>query len=430
MRGVAPGMAHGGGNYKVTPASVLAPGVAPRPGPGVGRAKLTAEQWAQRQANLMVQAQIKAINDQKAAYLNELNNVQNSQIERGRQLAQSLRDMNYSGAILTPFGQMAASDRAYASGFGNAVASGANAAAADATNMLGGDSSNVRNEGGAMGSVMNTEFGLTPANVLTATGNAYAQDAANQPGIAAASAYQGAMLGYKPDLAQFDTKIAELLANKPQTMMDLLKQRYALINARTSTRLAAQKEARYRQQAAFQQKMDIIKFKADQEYRQAEIYASQGRLALAQQHLLLAQQHERAYEAAAAAGAAGGGGRKSTSSTVPGTPAFNAKMLQKIGGAQDKMMKDATLYLKGIVPKNLTDAPSPDYQRKVANARNRLLRKYGYLATTPAAKKMLRQTVDAVVQDAIQYILDSGGKSGSTGPGLNTFFVPQPGQGQ
>lgn len=232
----------------------------------------------------MIAAQMKAIEDQKNAYLLQMAQQQNWQIGRGQELAKALQNMNYAGAIMTPFGQMAASTQGLAGGFANAVQSGADAAAADQANMQGGVGTDVRNEGAGMGSVMNTELGLNPADALRAAGQGYAADAAKQPGIQAASAFQAAMMGYHPDISQFMMKEAELRAGAPQQILDLMSQRQKM-------RYAAQDQALQLKKYKFDQQMAVLKQRQDWALAQAKLALSQGNAERANQYLAIAEQN-------------------------------------------------------------------------------------------------------------------------------------------
>lgn len=263
-------------------------------GKGGGKKGQNKWAWAQSQADRLINAQVKAIEDQKNAYLLQLYDQQNAQIQRARALSQELANMGFGGKIMTQFGQMGASNRDLTQGMANSVRSEANASAADQANQLSGtgQEGDVRNQGDVMGSVMNQQFGIIPGNTLEQMGQAWGADANRQPGFEAAQGFQDAMMNYKPDLAEFFSQIADIKSQRPGMVQDLLSQRAKARYDAQKLQWAQQDRRQKLADAAYKRKMDNLERERDWFLDQARLAQSQGRMDVSYQYLALAQQRE------------------------------------------------------------------------------------------------------------------------------------------
>ena len=95
------------------------------------------------------------------------------------------------------------------------------------------------------------------------------------------------------------------------------------------------------------------------------------------------------------------GSKGSTSSTVPGTPAYNAKAMQSVGKARKDIDKDVSKLFRDPDPLKGENPLGPKVATvSYTQAAQQLWQKYSYLATTSAAKKALRAQISAALRAA------------------------------
>ena len=239
--------------------------------------------WAQAQANKYIAAQIAAIQESQKLYLDELNKAAQERVKQGQALASWMQGQNFPGRVQGLY-QTAGSDiTGYAGGFGGEMRDIANADAAQQANMLSGTGQEgaIRNEGQGMSDVLYGAYGWSPAKKFAETGAAYASDAALQPGFAAQFAQAEAIKQQQEGMSalkDFALKMAEAKSGKLDLVSDFTKMRQGA------------------QDAAFDRKMEVLKWQSDEHYRRYLIYEKQGNMKMAQQELALAQRKQRQAE--------------------------------------------------------------------------------------------------------------------------------------
>ena len=199
--------------------------------PGAGKKPpLSANAWAQREAQRYIDAQIKAIQESQKIYLDELNRQAQERVKQGQNLASWLQGQNFPGRIQGIY-QTAGSDIAgYGQGFATDIRDIASADAATQANLVSGTGQEgaVRNEGAGMGDVIYGAYGWSPARKFAETGAAFASDAALQPSFAARFAADEAMKLQQEGLGglkDFALQMAEARSGKYEVVQNLLAQR-------------------------------------------------------------------------------------------------------------------------------------------------------------------------------------------------------------
>jgi hypothetical protein len=354
--------------------------------------------WAQGQADKYIAAQIAAIQQSQKLYTDELNKAAQERVKQGQALASWMQGMNFPSRVQGVY-QTAGSDIAgYASGFGGEMRDIANADAAENTNMVSGTGQEgaVRNEGQGMSDVLYGAYGWSPAKKFAETGAAYGADAALQPAFAAQFAQAEAIKQQQEGmgaLKDFALKMAEARSGK----MDLVEKFKGM---RTDA-----------QGAAFERKMDILKWQSDEHYRRFMIYREQGKMVLANRELALAQRKQKQAEMEA--------------NRQFGLDVRQENRLNKPEGAKKPSiaqardsMKDVVEAQKKIVEEVVaaikTKAWTPSAGRSAERKAlvNRLFKSYSYLALTPQAKQRLKQIIMQAVNEAGRLGPQAGAGSG------------------
>lgn len=207
----------------------------PKPGRGVGPAPLSANAWAQREAQRYIDAQIKAIQQSQQIYLDELNRQAQERVRQGQALAAWLQGQNFPGRVQDIYRTAGSDVAGYAQGFATDIRNIASADAAQVNNMLSGTGQEARNEGAGMGDVLYGAYGWSPARKFAETGAAFAADAALQPSFAARFAADDAMKMQQEGLGalkDFALQMAEARSGKYKVVQDLLAQRQEAQDAR------------------------------------------------------------------------------------------------------------------------------------------------------------------------------------------------------
>lgn len=378
--------------------------------PAVKPKGMSPQQWAEEQVRRIIDAQVASINEQRKIYLDELTKRSQLEAQRGMALAQALRGMDFPGRIQSIYGAAQHDTAGLAQGFSGAMQGIANADAAQQAHMLSGTGQEgaVRNEGVGMADVNYGAQGFIPGRALGETGAAFAAQAALEPAFAAQMGQLEAGRVHQEGLQGLDdfTKaLIEIRSQRPQLVQDFLDKRQSMI-------LDQQKFALDRQDA---QREWYLKL--------AALEMSRGNSARADQYLKLANSRQNLSVAKAnmqnnknkgldASGALLPGfamkggrvvkvptpkskGKGSTSSTVPGTPAYNAAAMQKVGSAQKNIEADIKVLLTKPTAADIQAGADPFTTKKppYQKAFNQLWSKYKYLGTTAAAKKALREAI-------------------------------------
>lgn len=225
---------------KRAPAAQVAP---PRP------PRLNPDQWAQKQAEKYIAAQVAAIQEQQRIYLEELRRQAQVRMQQGQALASWLQGQNFPGRIQDVYRTAGSDITGYAQGFGTDIRNIASADAAEQTNMLSGTGQEgaVRNEGQGMSDVMYGAYGLSPARKFAETGAAFASDAALQPAfatqIAGQEAYDLQQEGMG-QLVEFAKAIAEARSGKAGLAQEFLDRRLKMQYEREDRQVEAQDRER------------------------------------------------------------------------------------------------------------------------------------------------------------------------------------------
>lgn len=204
------------------PAGVVIP-------PAVNTGGVSAEDWARQQATAYIQAQIDAINAQKQAYLDDLTQQSNLEIQRGQALSQALQSLNLPAQIQGVYQNASSDIGGLANAFAGSLRQTAQADTAAQQRMLSGSGQEgaVANNGTDMGDVVYGQSGYVPAKSLSEAGAAFGAEAALEPSYAqrigqvkAADVYSQGLEGLK----QFTQALMDAEAQRPQVESDALKQ--------------------------------------------------------------------------------------------------------------------------------------------------------------------------------------------------------------
>lgn len=191
--------------------------------------QMTLEEWLRQESSKWLQAQVDAINAQKQAYLDDLRQQQDLEIQRGQALSQALQGMNIPGRIQQIYGNASSDIGGLAQAFSGELRDQATADAAQQTRMLSGTGQEgaVPNNGAALGDVLYGSQGYIPARNASETGAAFASQAALEPGFAqrigqvkGADVYSQGLEGLK----QFTDALLQATSQQPQIEQQLLEQ--------------------------------------------------------------------------------------------------------------------------------------------------------------------------------------------------------------
>lgn len=416
---------------KVAPAPRRTPPVAPAAAPQV-----TPEEWARQQGEQYIQSLVDAINQQKSQYLTDLNAQADLERQRGAALAQALQQLNVPGQIQGIYQGAAQDVGGLAQAFSGSLRSTAEAEAADQQRQLSGTGQEaaVAHPGEALGNVLYGTQGYIPGTSLASQGAAFASQAALEPGFAqrigALNATDVLGQGMK-GLGDFADQIIQAKGQLPDIVHSLLSDRLDQLQF-----TAAQSQSGITNRLN-QQKQDLAILKNDQDfyYKQYLIAKSQGQEKRANQYLKLSQAREQRAQFASqgldvngnpkpgyhvdsdghvvkdgwrinAAGvpvkiSSAKSPKGSTSSTVPGTPAYNAKAQQAAGKARKDIDKDVAKLFRDPDPlKGENPLGGKVATVSYVEAAKQLWTKYSYLATTAQAKKTLRAQIAAALKAA------------------------------
>jgi hypothetical protein len=208
----------------------------------------TTQDWADAQADRIVNANLAAIQAREDAWRTGLQEEAKRRAEQAQRFAQMVQGMGIDKTIQGVFSNAGHDVAGYGAGFSGEMRQQADASAAETINMLGGDATGVRNEGENMGNVIHGVGGYIPASTLAAQGAAYGADAAMQPGF---------ML--QQGLLEAERGLSESLAENPflDAMMEARLQKTEISESFRSARLKQMADAR---DFAFD------KYKSDRDY--------------------------------------------------------------------------------------------------------------------------------------------------------------------
>lgn len=149
---------------------------------------------------------------------------------KAQALAEGLQKLGISQAVQQAFQNAGTAQAGLAQGFSGTIRDQAAAQAAEQQRMLSGTGQEgaVRNEGANMGNVTYGTGGFIPATALNTTGAAFGAQAALQPGFALQFGELAAAARRKQwadeELPGFTDQRLEILAKRPELLLDLLKQ--------------------------------------------------------------------------------------------------------------------------------------------------------------------------------------------------------------
>jgi hypothetical protein len=410
------------------------------------------EDWAREQAQRYVDSLIQGVNDQRQAYLDELQRNSQMEAQRGAALAQALQAMNVPGAIQNIFGGAADTIGGLAGGFSGSLKDTASQEAADQKRMLSGTGQDaaVVDNSAALGNAFYGKEGYIPGQSLAEQGANWAAQAALEPGFAqrigqvkAGDTWAAGQAG----LTDFAKQIADIKGGQFGMEQDLLKQRQSTLSDQRDYQL---------QQAKFQ----LSQINDDRNYwlKMQAYYQATGKLKLAQDAARRANHAESRYTAAEkrlenatmgldAAGNVAPGymrlpsgeivkrseyrqsqknkGLDENGNVLPGYKRTKTGQVVKVAtprsgsakgltpGQQQTAIRSALALEKDITAKDLPelakstglaalDTTSPRYKTEKARLQKSVSRalwvRYSPQATTPAAKKALRQLIARLVR--------------------------------
>lgn len=408
---------------KARPQPVPVRPAAPRP--------LTIDQWAEREANRIVEQQLSAIRAQENAWRTSLQEEAARRAQQAQNFAKMVQGMGLDAKIQGIY-QSAGQDVAgFGQGFAGQTREIADKSAAETINLLGGDATGVRNEGEAMGNVTYGMGGFIPSAELAAQGAAFASDAALQPGF---------ML--QQGLSDSERFLHEGLAENP------------FLDAILETKLQKQElKSNLREQKieinmkAQEQRLDQME--NDRKYWLAmqAMYLDQKKYKLAAQAEKRAQQAQRRYDQEARGMTPDGevapgfyrdpktgrivqngyrpdGTRISTKGDTPKkgsrlTANEQQAQLERVYKAEDDIRE-----LAGNLAREFGWTPSAGAKASKAK-RNRIAaairQRYGWV-TTPASKKALAQIIGRVLSALAKPGPAAPGGPASTGGGGSGLF--------
>lgn len=379
------------------------------------RGVLSIEEWAAQQSDKWYSQMAESLDAQRQIYLDELARQRDLQMQQGAALAEAMRAMNFPGAIQGVYQNAAGSQAGLAQGFSGALQDTAAADAAAQANMLSGTGQEgaVRNQGENMGNVIYGVGGYIPGKSLGETGAAFAADAALQPGFAQRQALEDAMAFYNEglgDLSDFAMKKAELEGGRYELEQSLIQGR------------------REEQAAAAEQRFEMLKWQADQHYRNYMLALERGDRKLAMREYKLAVRKQRQAEREAQRAheldlrQQDLDEREQDWRESPDNPDNQKKPGRKVTPTQARdSMKDVVAATDDVTQevamaiKKGEWVPSTGRSKQRKALVNRLFKQYAYLALTPAARKRLKQIIMKAVTDAGRLGPQRPGTSGGSG---------------
>lgn len=415
---------YGGGGGKPKPPARNSGGGG---GGGSSKKKFNLNTWAQQQADKYIQAQVQAIQEQQRIYMEELRRQAEDRVKAGQAFAGWLQGQNFPGQIQSIYQQAGNDITGYGSGFSQNMQAVANADAAAQMNMLSGTGQEgaVRNEGQNMGDVLYGAYGWSPAMKFAETGAAFAADAANQPSFASQIANMEAAQMHNEGLgalADFAKAIAEAKGTRPD-IIGQFKETW-------------QKS----RDAEFDRRMTMLKFQADQAYKEYLRLKGEGQEARANEYLAIAQRRQQQMENEAMGLDINGkplknkkDSRKDGPSTQPGSDAYRAarmKDVEKATGAIEDEFIEAFKNLDQKVLRGLDahDRQSPsfaDAKRLVITVMQNIRQKYSGLGVNAATRRRLdeiiRETADRVLIAYRKGLVETEA-SGGGGVDLDKYF--------
>lgn len=397
----------------------------PRP---AGPRPQTVDQWAEKEANRIVEAQLAAIRNRENAWRTSLQEEAARRAQQAQNFAKMVQGMGLDKQIQGIFSNAGHDVAGFGSGFSGQVRQTADAAAAETINLLGGDATGVRNEGEAMGNVTHGMGGFIPSASLAAQGAAFAADAAMQPGFMLQQGLQDSerFLHEATQDNPFLDLLMETKLKKEEIKSDLRSEKIA-INMK-----------------AQEQRLDQME--ADRKYWLAmqAMYLDQKKYKLAAQAEKRAQQAQTRYDQEARGMTPDGevapgfyrdpktgriiqngyrpdGTRMSTASGGKGkeggklTVNAQAEMLEKVYKAEPDIKEMATNLAKEY-GWNPTAGPKAN-----AKARNRIAaairQRYGWVTTTKG-KKALSEIIKRTLEAMAKMGPPAPGTGGQSGSGL------------
>ena len=291
----------------------------------------TAQQWADAQAQRIVDEQLQAIKDQQASYnqsLLEQAQQQAAQAQKFAAMVQSLGIPSRSRGSTAP----RAGHRRDGAGLRRVDPDTAAADAARQTRMVSGTGQEgaVRNEGTNMGDVVYGVGGYIPGKTMGEVGSAFAADAAKQPGFMLEQKIGDAQSAYNAALQEgnksFLDAIMQAKTSKTSISSDLYKQR---VDQNTTDR-----------------KMRLDQFNEDRNYwlKMQAYYQSIGKLKLSKDAASRAQQAENRYRNETM-------GRDADGNVAPGYVQLpNGAIVKRSDLASDAREKRYRMKDKGLAP--------------------------------------------------------------------------------
>ncbi len=370
----------------------------------------TAQQWADKQAQRIVDEQIKAIREQQTNYNQTLLEQAQRQSQAAEKFAQMVQGLGIDRRIQSIYGDAGRDISGMAGGFAGDIRSTAMADAAQQTNMLSGTGPEgaVRNEGTDMGDVVYGVGGYIPGKSLGEQGAAFASDAAMQPGFMLQQRINDAQKAYQ-----------EGLTGSNQTFLD------SILQAKTGKRdISSDLYDKRVSQNMAERKMRLDQYNEDRNYwlKMQAYYMSIGKMKLAQQAEKRAQQAEQRYRYETMGRDADGNvapkyvqlpnGTIVPRSTVSGgkgkkglTPNAKAEVLQSVLGKEDDILKALPDLAKTAGYDDLLrrmGPPTMKQRKELASVRAKIIKelwqRYAPLAITPQAKQALRKMLNRILQ--------------------------------
>ena len=272
---------------------------------------MSPQAWANKMADEMMQAQINAINEQRATYLAEQSRQRDQAMGRANALNAGLQSLNMPAAISGAFGGARNQVEGLAGGLSNTMNLEADAEAANDNRLLSGTGSEARNEGDTMASVFSHAYGTVPGSALDTIGKAYAKHTGALPGFQLEEDTWAANKDYSSDTSDFDKAISELKAGRPEMVMELMQDRLKYLMdvqkwkwAQQDRRMDMQDRKYKRKVDAYERAQDRLDDKRDWYLAQAKLAMSQGNYERANAYYALSVQRENRYAQSSARTAA------------------------------------------------------------------------------------------------------------------------------
>jgi hypothetical protein len=358
---------------------------------------MTVEQWARKQAADVIGAKVKAIEEAKRLYMQEINDDAFRQRQQYSAMASQLAGLGVPGVLRGIYGGAAHDIAGLAGGMAGQMGAAINESARLNQNMVSGtgQEASLAGQGGILGEVVGYTEGTIPANTYGAHGEALAEEAALQPGF-------GLQIGHGDveqtrrealkGLKDFMLQIAETKAGQPELFLELRGAR--------QEELAAQKKARldeYLRKAALAEAMGD---KRQSEYWKRKAYE----LELRKQN-----RYEMKDKGLTPDGKLLPGfvwrdpNDHSKGTTKPKTPKGEGAGGKYTPGQQQE-------FIENVRSDDTAEKINDEIQRQIKRGvwtpsagRNRiaghLLKLFGYMAPTAAAKRELRKVIAQILDD-------------------------------